>query len=331
MSWSPLLPWLRGGACSEPEASAQSGSLPRISLETQPCPPPAPLTDRSPERFPHPAQQSPPCVFREGRPSFPETPQAPHSLSPGRCPQAGVVKACFRSGCAVGAGLVSAAAGGQGHARSGTWLPWGQRRPRDPGPARAGRPAPRLPGVPQPHRGWLGACGPDAWPSLPPAVADSRGGSFGLVEPGEHGQMAGWAWRPEGEGSRSAADRGPSRRGLQGRLGLSPGIYRLCCGTITNSAAENTCSLSRSFCGPGVATGFLPSPIGLPSRGQRAVISREAPAVAGGTCSSVARPRPPWSWGLSVGTPQLLEVPSDPCHVASPPQEAPVVAASSRP
>lgn len=203
VSWSPLLPSLRGGACSEPEASAQSGSLPRISLETQPCPPPAPLTDRSPERFPHPAQQSPPCVFREGRPSFPETPQAPHSLSPGRCPQAGVVKACFRSGCAVGAGLVSAAAGGQGHARSGTWLPWGPRRPRDPGPARAGRPAPRLPGVPQPHRGWLGACGPDAWPpSLPPSLT-----------PGWEFWTCG-AWRARADG----------RVGMEARGGGLPGV-----------------------------------------------------------------------------------------------------------
>lgn len=209
VSWSPLLPSLRGGACSEPEASAQSGSHPWISLETQRCPPPAPLIDRSPERFPHPADRptrvvpepSPPCVFREGRPSFPETPQVLHSLFPGGCepsPEAGVVKSCFGSGCAVGADLVSTAAGGQGPCLQPNMAALGDSD----GPETQARPGheglkPRLPGVPQPHWRWLGACGPDPWPPsllpwLPPGVGvKPQGRALGLVEPGEHGQMAG--------------------------------------------------------------------------------------------------------------------------------------------
>lgn len=121
---------------------------------------------------------------------------------------------------------------------------------------------------------------------------------------------------PRGRAVRSAADHGLSRRGLQGHLRLSPGVYRLCCVTITTLAAENTCSLLHGFCGPEVATRF-------PAKSQQAAAEGSASCdFTRGPCGSrrnltfaIARLRPPWSWELSAGTPQLFEVPLAPCHV----------------
>lgn len=183
MSWSPPPPSLRGEACSEPEASAQSSSLPRISLETQPSPPPTPLIDKSPERFSRPADRptraEPTLCVPGGTPLFPGDTPGPAFPLPRALraqPTGGACEILFCSSCAVEADLMSSAAGGQGPRLRLNMAALGDSDSPET-QARAGRPEARLPGAPQPHWGWLGACGSDTWPALSASLANSWGGS----------------------------------------------------------------------------------------------------------------------------------------------------------
>lgn len=205
MSWLPLPPSLRGEACSEPEASAQSSSLPRISLETQPSPPPTLLIDKSPERFSRPADRptraEPTLCVPGGTPLFPGDTPGPAFPLPRALraqPTGGACEILFCSSCAVEADLVSSAAGGQGPrlrlnmaALGDSDSPETQARPGQEGPK---------PGCPGPHSrtggGWEPAAPTPGPPSLPPSLTPGvgvkpQGCALGLVEPGEHGQTAG--------------------------------------------------------------------------------------------------------------------------------------------